>query len=241
MSIHPTDQREQEGQGISRSKAALVFQVFIYVVIMSAITFLIAGRWDWWMGWAYFATYLLMMVLGVMISPLDQELIEERTSIKEGVKQWDKALTAPLSFVYPFGLFVLVGLEMRFGHILEYPIWAQITGLVAAILGQLLSTWAMASNKFYGRFVRIQKERGHYVVTQGPYRYLRHPGYLGVILTALGTALAIGSFWALVLTLLITVLLIVRTALEDRVLQEELEGYPAYARGTRFRLIPGIW
>jgi protein-S-isoprenylcysteine O-methyltransferase Ste14 len=89
--------------------------------------------------------------------------------------------------------------------------------------------------------VRIQKERGHYVVKDGPYRYVRHPGYLGVMLTALGTAFAIGSLWALVLTILISVLLIVRTALEDKVLREELEGYSSYAQSTRYRLLPGIW
>jgi protein-S-isoprenylcysteine O-methyltransferase Ste14 len=114
-------------------------------------------------------------------------------------------------------------------------------GLVLAVLGQLLSSWAMASNKFYGRFVRIQKERGHYVITDGPYRVIRHPGYLGVILTALGTALAIGSLWSLILTILISVLLIVRTALEDKVLQAELEGYGTYAANTRYRLFPGVW
>jgi protein-S-isoprenylcysteine O-methyltransferase Ste14 len=176
-----------------------------------------------------------------MIAPFDQELIEERTSIKEGVKRWDRALTAPLSFVYPFGLFILVGVEMRLGHLLQFPFWAQIAGLVGSVAGQMLSTWAMASNKFYGRFVRIQKERGHYVVKDGPYRYVRHPGYLGVMLTALGTAFAIGSLWALVLTILISVLLIVRTALEDKVLREELEGYSSYAQSTRYRLLPGIW
>lgn len=224
-----------------RPKFALFFQVLIYVVIMTGITLLIAGRWDWWMAWVYFAAYLVIMLVGIMIAPLDQELIEERTSVKEGVKRWDKALTAPLSFVYPFGLFILVGLEMRFGQALQFPLWAQIAGLVAAIFGQLLSTWAMASNKFYGRFVRIQKERGHYVVTNGPYRAIRHPGYLGVMLTAVGTAFAIGSLWSLMLTILISVLLIVRTALEDKVLQEELEGYGAYAAKTRFRLLPGIW
>lgn len=236
-----SDNSSPHERRMPRPKITLFFQVLIYVVIMAGITLLIAGRWDWWMAWAYFAAYLALMLVGIMIAPLDQELVEERTSIKEGVKRWDKALTAPLSFVYPFGLFVLVGLEMRFGQALEFPIWAQIVGLVLAILGQLLSSWAMASNKFYGRFVRIQKERGHYVITDGPYRVIRHPGYLGVILTALGTALAIGSLWSLILTILISVLLIVRTALEDKVLQAELEGYGTYAANTRYRLFPGVW
>jgi protein-S-isoprenylcysteine O-methyltransferase Ste14 len=241
MSGEESDQGAPGVRKGTRSKITLFFQVFIYVAMMAGITLLIAGRWDWWMAWAYFAAYLVMLLVGVMIAPLDQELIEERTSIKEGVKRWDRALTAPLSFVYPFGLFILVGVEMRLGHLLQFPFWAQIAGLVGSVAGQMLSTWAMASNKFYGRFVRIQKERGHYVVKDGPYRYVRHPGYLGVMLTALGTAFAIGSLWALVLTILISVLLIVRTALEDKVLREELEGYSSYAQSTRYRLLPGIW
>jgi protein-S-isoprenylcysteine O-methyltransferase Ste14 len=241
MSAKTSKPTGRERRGTPRAKTRVVLQVLIYVMIIAGMTFLIAGRWDWWMAWLYFAAYLMMMLVGVAMAPLDQELIEERTSIKDGVKRWDKMLTAPLSFVYPLGLFVLVGVEMRFGPVIQYPLWAQLLGLAASIIGQLLSTWAMTSNKFYGRFVRIQKERGHYVIMGGPYRFIRHPGYLGVMMTVVGTAFAIGSLWTLVLAILITIILVVRTALEDKVLRDELEGYLAYAENTRFRLVPGIW
>jgi protein-S-isoprenylcysteine O-methyltransferase Ste14 len=241
MNVGPSGNEAQETSEGYAPKAKLVLQIVIYVVIMAAITFLVAGRWNWWMAWAYFVLYGIAMVVAVLVVPLDKQLVDERRKIKEDVKRWDKWLTAPLSWVYPFGMFILVALEMRFGQALRFPLWAQIAGLVALLLGQLLGTWAMAVNKFYGRFVRIQRERGHYVVSDGPYRFIRHPGYLGVIVGAFGTTFAIGSLWALVLSIVISVLLIVRTVLEDKVLLEELEGYEAYAQETRFRLVPGIW
>jgi protein-S-isoprenylcysteine O-methyltransferase Ste14 len=235
---------DSSAQGKDRgqiSKPKLVFQILVYVLFLVVVTFLIAGRWDWWMAWIYFLLYALTMVVAVLAVPMEQQLIEERTSIKDGVKRWDKWLTAPLSWAYPLLLFVLAALEMRFGQKLVFHPWLQIAGLLASVLGQLFSTWAMAVNKFYARFVRIQTDRGHYPITGGPYRFIRHPGYVGVIVGALGAAFAIGSLWTLVFSAVISVLLIVRTALEDRVLQDELEGYASYAQKTRYRLLPGIW
>jgi protein-S-isoprenylcysteine O-methyltransferase Ste14 len=117
----------------------------------------------------------------------------------------------------------------------------QIVALGVVAAGSLISVWAAAANKFYGHFVRIQTERGHYVISEGPYRYIRHPGYLGQIIFSLASALASGSLWALIPGGLFAALLVVRTVLEDRTLQEELEGYKEYTRRVRHRLIPCIW
>ena len=99
----------------------------------------------------------------------------------------------------------------------------------------------MITNKFYSTIVRIQKERGHYVVTGGPYRYVRHPGYSGVILVSIALPLVFGSLWALIPSLIGDCVLVVRTVLEDNTLKKELEGYEDYAGRVPFRLIPGIW
>ena len=99
----------------------------------------------------------------------------------------------------------------------------------------------MAANAFFSMVVRIQEDRGHAVATGGPYRYVRHPGYVGMMLSLLGTPLLLGSLWALVPAGLATCLYVVRTALEDRTLQEELEGYKDYAGQVRRRLLPGVW
>jgi protein-S-isoprenylcysteine O-methyltransferase Ste14 len=104
-----------------------------------------------------------------------------------------------------------------------------------------LMTWAMAVNNYFSLVVRIQKDRGHTVVTGGPYHYVRHPGYVGGILFQLGTPLLLGSMWALIPAGLTVLLLVVRTALEDRTLLKELEGYQEYAQQTHYRLLPGLW
>ncbi|MBU0705027.1 MAG: isoprenylcysteine carboxylmethyltransferase family protein, partial [Chloroflexi bacterium] len=104
-----------------------------------------------------------------------------------------------------------------------------------------LFTWGMTANKFFSTSVRIQEERGHTVASEGPYRYVRHPGYVGYIIALFATALALGSLWALVPAVLATCLFVVRTALEDRTLQKELAGYKEYAQQVRYRLLPGVW
>jgi protein-S-isoprenylcysteine O-methyltransferase Ste14 len=109
------------------------------------------------------------------------------------------------------------------------------------VLGWALFMWAMGANAFFSEAVRIQEERGHTVVTDGPYRYVRHPGYVGAILALFATPLLLGSLWALIPAGLATIGYVVRTALEDKTLQEELDGYTEYAQQTRYRLLPGVW
>jgi protein-S-isoprenylcysteine O-methyltransferase Ste14 len=136
---------------------------------------------------------------------------------------------------------IVAGLDIRHGWSPRVPPTLQVAALAVAAGGNLISIWATAVNKFYSRFVRIQKERGHVVVSDGPYRYVRHPGYLGQIIFSLASALALGSVWALIPSSLFAALLVVRTALEDRTLQDELEGYKEYTQRVRHRLIPYIW
>jgi protein-S-isoprenylcysteine O-methyltransferase Ste14 len=99
----------------------------------------------------------------------------------------------------------------------------------------------MASNKFFSTAVRIQMDRSHTVASGGPYRYVRHPGYVGYIISWFATSLALGSLWALILVGLVMCLFVIRTALEDKTLLEELDGYQDYAKQVRYRLLPGIW
>lgn len=225
--------------GDLRSKALLRFSV--YVVVLAGILFISAGRLDWLMGWVYMGVYGAIMVVSALVVPLDPELIEERTQIKEGVKAWDKTIVVIGSALYPLAILIVSGLDLRFGWSLQISLALQIPALVIAALGYLISVWAMAVNKFYSRFVRIQKDRGHTVVSTGPYRYVRHPGYIGQIIFSLATPLALGSLWALIAGGLFGLLLVVRTALEDRTLLEELDGYKDYTQGVRYRLLPGIW
>jgi protein-S-isoprenylcysteine O-methyltransferase Ste14 len=212
-----------------------------FVLILAAILLISAGRWDWFMGWIYMAMYACVTIVGLLVVPFDPELVEERTQIKEGVKAWDKRITVIGSLLYPLAILIVAGLDARFAWSPRLPLALQFAFLAVAAGGNLLSIWATAVNRFYSRFVRIQTERGHAVVSDGPYRYMRHPGYLGQILFSLASAIALGSLWALIPGSLFALLLAVRTELEDRTLQEELAGYTDYTLRVRHRLIPYLW
>ena len=116
-----------------------------------------------------------------------------------------------------------------------------MAGLVVFVLGMGLMTWAMIVNNFFSLVVRIQKDRGHTVVSSGPYAYVRHPGYIGGILFQLATPVMLGTLWALVPAGLAACLIVIRTVLEDKTLQAELDGYKDYAARVRYRLLPGVW
>jgi protein-S-isoprenylcysteine O-methyltransferase Ste14 len=221
--------------------AKIVVRLLIYAIILGAVLFLSAGRVDWAIGWAWLVIHTAVIMTSALIIPIDPELANERTHIKEGVKQWDKLIVIPTQILMPLGFLVLAGLDMRYGWSPPLPLWVQVLALILTGLGYLLSVWASSVNKFYSRFVRIQKERGHHVVTEGPYKTIRHPGYTGIIIFMLTTALALNSLWTLTLSGALSLLLIIRTTLEDKTLQEELDGYKDYAQKVRYRLVPWVW
>jgi protein-S-isoprenylcysteine O-methyltransferase Ste14 len=113
--------------------------------------------------------------------------------------------------------------------------------MILVAIGYAVATWTMSVNRFFSGVVRIQKDRGHTVVADGPYRYVRHPAYATGIISNLATAVALGSLWAIVPAFLNVCIAIVRTALEDATLQDELEGYRDYSQKVRYRLLPGVW
>ncbi|GAB4490319.1 MAG: hypothetical protein Fur0016_22330 [Anaerolineales bacterium] len=117
-----------------------------------------------------------------------------------------------------------------------------IAGLAAAILGyNIILMWSMVSNAYFTAIIHIQTDSRHRVATGGPYRFVRHPGYVGTILFYLGTPFLLGSAWAVIPAALSCLLLVIRTSLEDKTLQAELPGYKEYAQQTRYRLVPGVW
>ena len=137
--------------------------------------------------------------------------------------------------------YIVAGLDHRYGWSGEFPLTAQMAALAAGSLGYALMVWSTAVNAFFSQIVRIQTEKGHRVVTSGPYNYLRHPGYFGALVFELTVAILLGSWWAFGISLISAALLLVRTSLEDRTLQNELAGYSDYAKKVRYRLIPRVW
>ena len=216
-----------------------ILQVVVQSLIVAAILFISSGRLDWVWAWAYLGVGVGLLVINLFV--MSPELIAERGEIKENAKAWDKAL-ATIVGVLALGGFLVIGLDERFGWSPQFDSVIHLAALIFYALGQGLFSWAMASNKFFSSVVRIQMDRNQAVATGGPYRYVRHPGYVGYIISFfLATPLALGSLWALVPGGLGTLLLILRTALEDRTLLEELDGYKDYAQRVRYRLLPGIW
>jgi protein-S-isoprenylcysteine O-methyltransferase Ste14 len=211
-------------------------------LLQAAILFISSGRLDWVMAWAYLGMYVgYVVIIALIVLPKNPGLLAERTEIdKEHAKAWDK----PISDILSVGILVILlvaGLDMRFGWSLQIPLAVNIAALAATAMGYLLIGWAMASNKFFARSVCIQKEKGHTVATCGPYQFVRHPGYVGTIISNFALAPALGSLWGLCLGGPLAVLVVIRTALEDKTLYDELNGYREYAQYVRYRLLPGVW
>jgi protein-S-isoprenylcysteine O-methyltransferase Ste14 len=228
---------------VRREVTKWIVQASLGWVGYGVLLFLSAARLDWSWGWVQLAVLAAFLAAHpLLLIPINPELLAEREKgIRgEGVKGWDRWLgTLAAGMLAP--LWVVAGLDVRFGWTGPMPLALHLGGLLGQVLGYGLFLWAMVSNAFFAEGVRIQEERGHAVATGGPYRAVRHPGYAGAIVAALGTPLLLGSLWGLILAALSAALYVVRTALEDRTLQQELPGYAEYAQQTRYRLLPGVW
>lgn len=211
------------------------------VVVMGVALFWSAGQIDWWPAWASIAVMLAWITAtAIIIFRFNPDLLVERLGPRKGAKPWDTAIMSILGLTQ-LGRYIVAGLDQRYGWTGGFPLAAQIAALTVCALGYALVVWATASNAFFSQIVRIQSERGHAVATGGPYHYVRHPAYVGAILYELAVPVLLTSWWALIVSGLNFILLILRTALEDRTLQAELAGYVDYARQVRYRLIPGVW
>jgi protein-S-isoprenylcysteine O-methyltransferase Ste14 len=182
-----------------------------------------------------------MLIAWLAIFRKDPELLHERRESGPGAERWDKIWLRVYTLFLLATLIVAILDIGRFHWSDTVPLWLRITGLVGFVASLGFTGWAMAENTFFSEVVRIQEDRGHRVVTSGPYRYVRHPGYAGNAVAWPCLALALGSWLAVFLSGVIFVLFIVRTAGEDRALQAGLAGYVEYTQRVRYRLVPGIW
>jgi protein-S-isoprenylcysteine O-methyltransferase Ste14 len=221
----------------------VVVQMLFFVVVIPFLPLLISWRWDWWEAWVYAIIGILSFAISrVLVARRYPDLIAERARFMqhENAKPWDKLLAPFLGL--GGGLVMLVaGLDALFDWSPTFSLPVEILSLVIILAGYALGSYALIENRFFSGMVRIQTDRGHQVVSSGPYRWMRHPGYAGALLTYLATPLFLDSRWAFLPTVFITILLVIRTALEDRVLQDELAGYRDYVRRVRYRLLPGVW
>lgn len=218
-----------------------MIQLLVLVIIQGALLFASAGSFRWSAGWWYIGLYVLMLSLAsfVMI-PHRREVIEERSKGAKGGRTWDVWLTQ-LMIIPSLGLLALAGFDQRWNWTPPLPLWIRLLGGFIFIAGYTLVLWAMYTNKYFSQVVRIQSERGHVAVTDGPYRIVRHPGYLGLSTSLLGAVFLLDSIWGLICFAVYMALIFIRAALEDRTLQVELPGYAEYSTRTKYRLIPGLW
>ena len=221
----------------------VVVQLLVFVGVIPFLPLLISRRWDWWEAWVYAIIYILGFVLSRMLAAQRHpDLLAERARFTqhENAKSWDKWL-APLVGLGGGLIPLAAGLDALFDRSPVFNLPVKILALVIILAGYALGSYALIENRFFSGMVRIQTDRGHHVVSSGPYRWLRHPGYAGALLAYLATPLFLDSWWAFLPAVLLTILLVIRTALEDRTLQDELTGYREYAGQVRYRLLPGVW
>lgn len=215
-----------------------LIQICVAYIVIFASLMVSAGKADWLWGWAYIGITTIMLIVNSLVLP--REVIAERGRKKENTKLFDRILTSIMLIPY-YGLYVTAGLDCRLGWSPSISLLAHLTGMLICILGWSLTTWAMLSNRFFSTAVRIQSDRGHTVETGGPYRFIRHPGYTGIILTYIGLPLFFGSLYSFIPSAVTIALFVIRTSLEDKTLKAELKGYLEYSGKVKYRLIPTIW
>jgi protein-S-isoprenylcysteine O-methyltransferase Ste14 len=211
-------------------------------LVVASVLRLLSGRADWFRAWIYVGlTMGFQVVAETILMRLNPDLLVERSRLQKGTKAWDKWLAPAVAIVGPLGTWCVAALDVRAHWPPIVSIWWSLAAFAVCGMGLLFTVWAMVTNRFFSATVRIQGERDHVVIDGGPYRYVRHPGYTGVLEFSIASPVALGSWLALIPAAFLASVLVVRTALEDRTLRIELKGYEEYAGRVPNRLVPCLW
>lgn len=204
---------------------------------MALVIFLIAGRRDLPLVWAYLGIVATLTMTALIL--MDPDLIKERIRPGPGARdRWIIYVIKLLTWTH----LIVAALDLgRWEFSDTVPRALAVAGLIGFASGFGLAVWAMIVNRFFSAVIRLQADRGHHLITTGPYRFVRHPGYAGVLLGVLASPLALGSWLSGIPMLIVAVLILRRVLMEDPFLHEQLEGYPAYAADVRYRLMPGVY
>ena len=215
----------------------VIVRFLVVLLALSAMLFLPAGTWAYWEAWVYLAI-LFIPVFFVLIYLLknEPELLVRRMRLRE--KEAQQKLIIKLSYI-PFLLaYLLPGFDKRFGWS-NVPVWVIVAADILVLLGYGLIVLVFRENRYASRIVEV--EQGQNVISSGPYAMIRHPMYLGAILLYVLSPLALGSYWAMIPSILIIPVIVARIWNEESVLVRDLKGYQEYMQKTRYRLIPGLW
>jgi protein-S-isoprenylcysteine O-methyltransferase Ste14 len=214
--------------------------LFLLLLILVG-TFFVSGDLVWVQGWVYFLVSAAVQVADMWIVVNFSGLFEERTNPPKGGAVWDQILARIMVLVGSLSTLIVASLDHRFDWSPQFGDAFFAFGVLTFVVGAVMGVWALAVNRWFSAIVRLQSDRGHKVVSSGPYGIVRHPSYLGGFLAFPATALILGSIYALIPAFIGCIAIVIRTNLEDYFLKENLEGYREYADKTRYRLLPGIW
>ena len=221
----------------------LLSRTFFYLIYIGALLFVSARTFAWPAAWIYLAlTAIVSIGGGLWLARHDPALLAERLKpmIQRDQKPWDKLFMAMILVLW-VGWIVLMGLDAGRFHWSRVPLIMQIAGVGLIGVGSYLVWLTFRESSYAAPVVKIQKERGHRVVTTGPYAYVRHPMYAGALGFLLGAPLLLGSWWSLAGALLLVLAMAFRAVLEERALKAELQGYTDYAARVHYRLVPYLW
>lgn len=212
----------------------------ISVALPPVLFFSLAGRWDLWYVWAYAAILTVLFSFNLLTLQLkDPDLLKERMKPPSGHAYWTGVMFPVVQLILQP---IIAGLDHRFHWSDHVPLAGVVVGLVMVAIGMGVVIWAEIVNSFFSGAVRIQADRGHRVISTGPYAIVRHPAYVGGLLALLAGGLALNSWVSIIPVVVIWLpILIYRTTIEDQMLRDELAGYTDYAAKVRYRLIPGVW
>mgnify|MGYP000849575860 CR=1 FL=1 len=223
--------------------ARIIVMLLLVLVVIPLLPILVSGLWGWWQAWVMAAVFLLSFIISrALAARRTPDILKERANYgqHENTQPWDKWLSPLVAFGSVFILLV-AGLDARYHWSAGFSLPVEMLGLGLILVGYVIASYALIENAYFSGTVRIQGERGHKVVSSGPYGWVRHPGYMGSLVASLGMPLLLDSAWAFIPVVIFGVLFVIRTRLEDRFLQANLPGYRKYAQQVRFRLLPGVW
>ncbi len=218
-----------------------IMKQVLYLLLVMIALFLGSGNLGWVDGWVLVViVFMVQSISGLLLYQKSPDLLDERSKMQTGTKTWDLFLSGVMAFGTLI-MAMLSGLTYRWLGGGFFPAGFQTFGCILGLVGSALTNWAMYVNPFFSGTVRIQTERGHQVIAQGPYRFVRHPGYLGEILFYLAMPFILRLPMLILISGLLILVTYLRTKNEDLVLHDELPGYMEFATQTKYKLIPRLW
>jgi protein-S-isoprenylcysteine O-methyltransferase Ste14 len=207
------------------------------IALLAAVLFLPAGTLRFWEAWVYLAVLLTPISLTMAyFLKHDPELVERRMRTRE--KEARQRLIMRLGWIYFLAAFTLPGFDRRYGWS-SVPAVVVVGADVVVLLAYGLFVLVLKENSYASRIIEVEPQQR--VITTGPYAFVRHPMYAAALLMYIFSPLALGSYWAMIPSILLLWLLVARIRNEESVLLRELQGYREYTQKTRYRLVPHVW